>query len=123
MFDPATMSAALTSIKALLDLARGANDAQLAMRISTEVANLQGKLIEVQQQALELQAENQRLRAEIASFNDDREFRATLVFHLDGSYRREGPQGEERYCSACLDDDGKRIRLVGATCHVHGFRR
>ena len=33
---------------------RGANDAQLAMRISGEIANLQEKLIEVQGQSLSL---------------------------------------------------------------------
>jgi uncharacterized protein with PIN domain len=35
------------------------------MKISSEVANVQGKLIDVQQQALALQNENQNLREEI----------------------------------------------------------
>jgi hypothetical protein len=65
MFDLATINAALTSAKVILDLARNANDAQLAMKISTEVANVQGKLIDVQQQALALQDENQSLREEV----------------------------------------------------------
>jgi hypothetical protein len=64
MIDPATISAALTSVKAILDLAKNANDAQLAMKISSEVANVQGRLIDVQQQALSIQDENQRLREE-----------------------------------------------------------
>jgi hypothetical protein len=42
MFDPASISAALGSVKAILDLLKGANDAQLAIRISSEVANVQG---------------------------------------------------------------------------------
>src|SRR5271163_3940515 len=65
MFDPASISAALGSAKAILDLLKGANDAQLAMRISAEVASVQGRLIEVQQQALDLQNENQNLRDDI----------------------------------------------------------
>jgi len=49
MLDPASISAALGSAKAILDLLKGANDAQLAIRISGEVANVQGRLIDVQQ--------------------------------------------------------------------------
>ena len=69
MFDPASISAALGSAKTILDLVKGANDAQLAMRISGEIANLQGRLIDVQQQALGLQNENQELRDEIKQLN------------------------------------------------------
>jgi hypothetical protein len=65
MFDPASMGAALGSVKAILDLLKGANDAQLAIKISGEVANLQGRLIDVQQQALALQNENQELRDQL----------------------------------------------------------
>jgi len=65
MFDPASIGAALASAKAILDLLRNANDAQLATKISGEVANVQGRLIDVQQQALALQNENQDLRDEI----------------------------------------------------------
>jgi hypothetical protein len=70
MFNSADIAAALGSAKVILDLARNANDAQLAMKISSEVANLQGKLIDVQQQALNLQGENQALRDEIRSLNE-----------------------------------------------------
>ena len=65
MFDPASISAALGSAKVILDLLKNANDAQLAIKISTEVGNVQGRLIDVQQQALALQNENQDLRDEI----------------------------------------------------------
>lgn len=65
MFDPATINAALSSAKATLDLVKNAKDAQLAMKISSEVANAQGRLIDVQQQTLSVQDENQRLRNEI----------------------------------------------------------
>jgi hypothetical protein len=42
MFDPASIGAALTSTRTIIDLLRNANDAQLAMKISSEVANLRG---------------------------------------------------------------------------------
>lgn len=50
MFDPFSMAAALGSLKAIIELVRNANDAQLAMKISGEVANIQGMLIDAQQQ-------------------------------------------------------------------------
>ena len=56
MFDPASIVAALTSARNILDLAKNANDAHLAMKISSEVANVQGRLIDVQQQTLALQS-------------------------------------------------------------------
>ena len=40
MFDAMTMSSALSSVKAIYDLLKGANDGQLAMRVSSEVANI-----------------------------------------------------------------------------------
>ncbi len=65
MFDPASINAAIASTRAIVDLLKGANDAHLALRISSEVATLQGKLIDVQQQAMALQNDNQALRNEI----------------------------------------------------------
>lgn len=69
IFDAASISAAFTSVRAILDLLKNANDAQLAMKISSEVANLQGRLIDVQQRALSLQNENQDLRDQIGRLN------------------------------------------------------
>jgi hypothetical protein len=129
MFDPATFGAALTSLKAIIDLARNANDAQLAMRISSEVATIQGRLIDVQQQALALQAENQELKVTIQSFSDDKAFEESLEFDPRGLYKRDGTNGSEYYCSACWDSGKKRIRVYGkveatgtAICQFHGAR-
>jgi hypothetical protein len=129
MFDPASIGAALTSVKALYDLAKNANDAQLAMKISSEVANIQGRLIDVQQQTLALQTENQELKAKILSLSNDKDFRDSLEFDPAGIYKRTGPSGTELYCSECLDRDHKRVRLLGGApgtgtpfCNVHGSR-
>jgi hypothetical protein len=54
MFDASSIAWALTSTKAIVDLIKNANDAQLAIRINSEIASLQGTLLEVQQQALSL---------------------------------------------------------------------
>jgi len=128
MFDPATLGAALTSLKTVIDLARNANDAQLAMRIQSELAILQGRLLDVQQQALALQTENQELKSTIAAFNDNQAFGDSLEFDRRGLYKRDGPNGPEYYCSACWDDNKKRVRVYGkidigtAICQFHGAR-
>jgi hypothetical protein len=105
MFDPTGIGAALTSAKAILDLARNANDAQLAMKISSEVANVQGRLIDVQQQALTLQAENQQLRADVDRFR-------SYVFHHSVNWRVL-PDGSEDgpFCPVCAGE-GVDMRLT-----------
>jgi hypothetical protein len=105
MFDPATIGAALGSAKAILDLLKGANDAQLAVRITSEVANVQGRLIEVQQQALALHEENQRLRAEVDKFHSS-------VFHHSVNWRvtRDGSE-DGPFCPVCAGE-GMDMRLT-----------
>jgi len=108
MFDPSGLGAALTSLRAIIELARNANDAQLAMKISSEIANVQGRLIDVQQQAVALQAENQELRAEVERV------RSSVVFHHSVNWRvlsdgtEDGP-----FCPVCISA-GVHMRLMVA---------
>lgn len=105
MFDPTGISAALGSAKAILDLAKGANDAQLAIRISGEVANVQGRLIDVQQQALTLQTENQQLRAEIEKLRSS-------IFHHSVNWRVRSDASEDGpFCPVC-SGQGLDMRLI-----------
>lgn len=105
MFDPASIGAALTSAKAILELLKNANDAQLAMKISGEVATLQGRLIDVQQQVLATQTENEQLRAENQRFK-------TFRFHHNVSWRAQ-PDGTEDgpFCPVCVAE-GRDMRLM-----------
>ncbi len=105
MFDPASISAALGSAKTILDLLKNANDAQLALRISSEIANVQGKLIDVQQQALDLQQENHQLRGEIERSRSYRQHHS-VIWKLLREGEKDGP-----YCPACLGE-GREMRLV-----------
>jgi hypothetical protein len=59
MADMTAIAGALTSIQTVLALLKNANDGHLAMQISAEIANVQSKLIDVQQQALTLLDSNQ----------------------------------------------------------------
>jgi hypothetical protein len=54
MADLISIIAAPGSVKTLWELARNAQDAQLAMKISAELGNIQGQLIDVQHQAIAL---------------------------------------------------------------------
>src|SRR5579863_3702710 len=122
MFDPASMTAALGSAKIILDLLKNANDAQLAMKISSEVASLQGRLIDVQQQTLALQNENHELRDQIRQMTRAKEEENSFQF-MHGVYWKtriirgvhkdeEGNQISEQrwegpFCPLCKDADGK----------------
>jgi hypothetical protein len=105
MFDLAGIGAALTSAKVILDLARNANDAQLAMKISSEVANLQGRLIDVQQQALTLQSDNQDLRDEIRRLKQAAEEEEQLVYQHGVFWKTSD--------ALTLDEDENGNRIIG----------
>jgi hypothetical protein len=143
MFDTATIGAALTSAKVILELAKNANDAQLAMKISSEIANLQARLIDVQQQALALQAENQDLRDDIRKMKRIIEEEESFEY-LHGMYwkTRSGPPKQDfdehgneivvseilwdgPFCPICKDVNKKSVRfrdfgivMPGGTEHV-----
>lgn len=105
MFDPSTISAALGSAKAILDIAKSANDLNVAVKINAEVANLQGRLIEAQQQALELQHENQRLQTEIDKSRNYVQHHS-VVWKVRPEGSEDGP-----FCPTCIGGD-REIRLV-----------
>jgi hypothetical protein len=105
MPDMMAISAALASAKAILDLLKNANDAQLARKISAEVANVQGRLIDVQQQAIELQESNQQLRAELARYQ-------SFVHHHSVSWRKRDDGTEDGpFCPICVSE-GCDMRLI-----------
>ena len=105
MIDTSTLGAALTSLKAIIDLVRNANDAQLAMKISSEIANVQGRLIDVQQQTLALQAENQELRTEIDKCR-------SFVFHHSVNWKLLSDGSEDGpFCPVCVSE-GVSMRLI-----------
>lgn len=102
------LNAAIASLNAILSLLKNAKDAQLAMSISREVANLQGKLIDVQQQAIGIQDENQRLRDEIRALKHAAEDEESFQF-LPGVYWKTFDALSSR-----LDEDGKMRMETGS---------
>lgn len=105
MLELASLSAALGSVKNIYDLLKGANDAQLAMKVSAEVASIQGRLIEVQQQAIILQEENQSLKAEIDKAR-------SYTHHHSVTWRKIADNKEDGpFCSTCIGE-GREMRLV-----------
>lgn len=100
----------------ILDLVKNADDARLAMKISSEMVNLQGRLIDVEQQALALQNENQELRDQIRTLKDTSEeskvIRAQLVHEDNAYFRAVDGQKSGPFCTACWDDARKLTRLT-----------
>lgn len=103
--DVQSISAALASVRAIYDLLKNVKDAQIAMGISSEVANVQGRLLDVQQQALAIQNENQELRAEVAKFR-------SYVQHHSVIWRRRPDETEDGpFCPVC-NGEGRDMRLI-----------
>lgn len=105
MFDPIIISNAFTSLKAIAEFVKTAKDVQFTLQASQLVTEANGKLFDVQQQALALQAENQQLRVEIERFR-------SFVFHHSVNWRVQ-PDGSEDgpFCPTCVAE-GTDMRLV-----------
>ena len=106
MVDMTSIGAALQSAKAILDLLKNVNDAQISMRVTSEIASLQGKLIDVQQQVLTTQAESEELRAENQRLR-------TSHFHHGVNWRTQ-PDGAEDgpFCPICVAESTEmRLQL------------
>jgi hypothetical protein len=122
MIDMASINAAIASVNAIATLVKNTKDLQL----DSEVSNLLGKLIAVQQQALALQKENQDLSDEIKRMRRAAEDENSFQF-MHGDYwktsdvvtleedengnritavRWDGP-----FCPLCKDADNKAVRL------------
>lgn len=130
MFDPTILTAALGSLKIVIDLVKNANDAQLALKVSSEVVNIQARLLTVQQQAIEIQAENLRLTEENSRLRKAMDVDERLRVE-GGMYwlSREGNQDDGPFCTACWDSRSKLVRIQparvmgidnGQTCPVCG---
>jgi hypothetical protein len=99
MADLASIAAALTSVRTIIDLVKNAKDAQLAMTISSELGNIQGKLIDVQQQTLTIQQENQQLRGELEKLRSYKHHHSVMW-----RQRNDGTEGGP-FCPICIAED------------------
>jgi hypothetical protein len=105
MADMTAIAGALTSIQTVLALLKNANDGHLAMQISAEIANVQSKLIDVQQQALTLLDSNQKLRAELDKYK-------TVSQHHSVIWRKRDDGSEDGpFCPVC-SGEGREMRLI-----------
>ena len=68
------------------------------------------KLIDVQQTALTLQEENTELKERIKNWENADALREQF-FHAHTAYWQKGESPPHPYCTGCLDDKGKAVRL------------
>lgn len=122
----------MTCLKAAAELTRMLRDGLKSGQIKGDdiagrIGEIYDYIVDSKDALVEAKDEIQELKAQIAAFNDDRAFRNSLKFDPAGIYVRQGPQGDEFYCSSCLDSDGKKVRLIAGSyasrCHVHGYRQ
>jgi hypothetical protein len=103
------LSSALTSLKTIIDIAKSANNQQFGQQLNSAVLDLQGKLMEIQQQALSLQQDNQTLRDELKKFKDHKDTAAKM--HFDGHVYWKDDDVESPFCQICWDVDKALVRL------------
>ena len=73
---------------------------------------LQQKILDVQSQALELQAENEKLKKKIEELEDNKEIEAKIDPHKDGYFTLKDDDKGVRYCGSCWGDRKKLIPNV-----------
>lgn len=107
MMDISAIGTALSSLKILYDLAKNANDASLATKISTAVADLQGRLLDVQIQSQGLLEENIRLKEQVSELQAALKKKQEMKFAKGAYYTVDsGP-----FCQHCWEGDQKAVRL------------
>ncbi len=125
------IAAGLSGLKAAADLTKAMRDAAKAGTLKPDefagrIGEIYDYIADSKVALVEAKDEIQKLQGQIDAFDDERAFRESLEFQLSGPYKRNGPRGEELYCSHCLDLDGKRVRLIRSSgdmfCTKHGTR-
>ena len=62
---------------------------------------LQQKIIDIQSQALELQAENEKLKKRIDELEDNKEMETKIEWHPDGYFTLKDDNKGVKYCGTC----------------------
>jgi hypothetical protein len=134
--DIATISAGLTFVNTASTLLRNLRDGLKSGEIKQD--ELPGRIGEIydclndsKAALLDSKDEMQQLQSKVRSLQDEKDFRDSLTYDVNGLYRRKTTSGvEEVYCSACLDGDNKRVRTTeegpcsppSLVCYIHGYR-
>jgi hypothetical protein len=130
----------LAGLKAAADLTKVLRDAAKSGSLKPDefagrvgeiydyIIDSKAALVDAQEVIVSLKGEILSIKAKIQAFDNEKEFRGSLKFNQEGYWSRIGQDGDELYCSACLDD-GKRVRLTRRSgtdifqCHNHGIRK
>lgn len=101
---------ALTSIKTILDISKTLQDQKTISAINSAVADVQVKLINAQQQVLEIQEENRTLKQRLQESETAKVLETQVAFH-DGAYWKKKEDGKEEgpFCPSCWDLNRKLV--------------
>ena len=95
--------------------------------IAGRIGEIYDYIIESKDALVGAKEEIQSLKDRLRIVEEQDDFRKGLRFERT-RYHRNTEAGEEVYCSACLDVDGKRVRLgrsnenTNYKCEIHGYR-
>lgn len=104
-----TLGTAITSIKAISDIAGTITNAQLRQELNGKIADLQGVIIAARQQTLEIQEKYERVLQENKELKEITAPRQKPQMQW-GCYRFEGENG--LFCTACYDTKGQKIQTT-----------
>jgi hypothetical protein len=108
--DISYISAALAGINHVLTIGKTITDQKVATEINSALVDITSKLIQAQQQTMEVQAENYKLIEEIKDLKAKEDFQSRVTLH-DGAYwkRREDGTEEGPFCPSCWGLDKKLV--------------
>lgn len=104
------ITGALTGMKTIMDISKTLDDQKTISAINSAVAEVQIKLIQTQQQILEVQDENRALKEELSRLKEGKALEANVAFH-DGAYwnKREDGKEDGPFCPSCWGLEKKLV--------------
>jgi hypothetical protein len=101
---------ALSSLNQLTTISKALSDQKVAAAINSAVADIQSKLIQTQQQIMQVQADNEKLQQEIKAMKAQQELDGRVRFH-DGAYWKKNDDATEDgpFCPSCWGLDKKLV--------------
>ena len=120
MAELAGIGAALSTVKTLWDLAKSVKDANVGMKITAELGNIQGQLIDVQQKTISIQQTNQELRDELQRYKSFTFIPSIIPLRGDvfRTPRKTGRSARSAFlrawrCTFCLSMEWIKIQSIG----------
>jgi hypothetical protein len=113
MLEIQTITAALSAMKSLADIAKGIQNAEVRQELNGKIADLQGTLISARQAMLDLQDKYELVLRENKLLKEATVPKQKPSGRKLGCYQFEGEDG--LFCTACYDTKGQKSQTTRMT--------